>query len=63
MRNMSQVLSALVVLSLTHTLVDEVTQPGTYTVQFDASNLSSGMYFYRLEAGAFVATKSLLILK
>ena len=45
------------------TLLNEVKDPGTYTVQFDGSGLSSGVYFYRLQAGEFVATKRLLLLK
>ncbi|MGA9118492.1 MAG: T9SS type A sorting domain-containing protein, partial [Bacteroidota bacterium] len=39
------------------TLVNEVKQPGTYSVQFDGSHLASGVYFYRLQAGTFVDTK------
>jgi len=45
------------------TLVNEVKQPGTYTVQFDGSDLASGAYFYRIQAGDFVSTKKLLIVK
>ena len=45
------------------TLVNEVKQPGTYTVQFDASSLANGVYYYRLQAGDFVQTKKLMILK
>jgi hypothetical protein len=33
------------------TLLNEVKEPGRYTVQFDGSNLSSGVYFYQLRAG------------
>ncbi|NCQ12259.1 MAG: T9SS type A sorting domain-containing protein, partial [Bacteroidetes bacterium] len=36
---------------------------GFYSVSFDASNLSSGMYLYRLEAGNNVMTKKLLLVK
>jgi hypothetical protein len=44
-------------------LVNEVKQPGTYTVQWDASSLASGLYFYRLEAGALVYSKKSVFLK
>jgi Cellulase (glycosyl hydrolase family 5)/Secretion system C-terminal sorting domain len=45
------------------TLVNEVKEPGTYTVQFSGSGLASGVYFYRLQAGSFVQTKKLLLLR
>jgi hypothetical protein len=49
------------------TLVKEEKQPGTYEVTFDASDLSSGVYFYRLTAigehGTLAQTKSLAVLK
>lgn len=45
------------------TLVNEVKQPGRYEVTFDGTGLSSGVYFYRLQAGEFVDTKKLLLLK
>jgi hypothetical protein len=45
------------------TLVNEVKQPGAYAVQWDASGVASGVYFYRLQAGGFVQTKKLLLLK
>ncbi len=44
-------------------LVDEYKPAGTYEVNFDASHLSSGIYFYRLQAGAFVETKKMILLK
>jgi hypothetical protein len=45
------------------TLVNEVKQPGTYTVQWDASGMESGMYFYRLAAGSKTETKKLLLVR
>jgi photosystem II stability/assembly factor-like uncharacterized protein len=36
---------------------------GTYTVQFDASSLASGVYFYTLKAGEFVSTKKMIVVK
>jgi hypothetical protein len=45
------------------TLVNEVKQPGTYAVQFDARRLASGVYFYRLQAGAFVDVKKMLLVR
>jgi len=45
------------------TLLNEVKSPGTYTVEFDGSNLSSGVYVYRLQAGDFVSAKKMLVVK
>jgi glycosidase len=52
------------------TLVNEVKEPGTYTVEFDArlsggqgSSLTSGVFFYRLQAGDFVQTRKFLLLR
>ena len=45
------------------TLVSEVLAAGSYSVSFDASKLSSGMYIYTLKAGSFMASKKLLLVK
>lgn len=45
------------------TLVDDKQPVGHYRVQLDGKNLPGGMYFYRIQAGGFVQTKKLTILK
>lgn len=45
------------------TLVNEVQNAGSQTVTFDAGNMPSGMYFYKLEAGDQVFTKKMTLLK
>jgi len=45
------------------TLVNEAKQPGMYFITFDGSKLSSGVYFYKIEAGSFVQSKKMIILK
>jgi len=44
-------------------LVDEEKAPGEYTVTFDGSKLSSGVYFYRLHAGRFNETREMVLVK
>ncbi|MBK8984196.1 MAG: T9SS type A sorting domain-containing protein [Ignavibacteria bacterium] len=44
-------------------LINEVKSAGTYEVNFNGANLSSGVYFYRLESGNFVDTKKMFLLK
>jgi len=44
-------------------LVNENKPVGNYSVQFNASKLVSGIYFYRMESGSFSQTKKLLLLK
>ena len=48
---------------LVKTLVEDRQTAGTHSVAFNASNLSSGVYFYRLTAGNYVETKKLMLLK
>jgi hypothetical protein len=45
------------------TLVSKQQETGTYIVNWNASNLSSGVYFYRLDAGNFTATKKMMLVK
>ncbi|HRB01052.1 MAG TPA: T9SS type A sorting domain-containing protein, partial [Ignavibacteria bacterium] len=44
-------------------LVNETKQAGNYDYNFDASSLSSGMYFYKIEAGDFKKVKSMVLLR
>jgi hypothetical protein len=45
------------------TLTEGKQDAGTYTIVFDASRFSSGVYFYQITAGNFVATKKMMLLK
>jgi len=44
-------------------LVDEEKSVGNYMAEFDAANLSSGIYFYQLRAGEFVQMKKMILLR
>jgi endo-1,4-beta-xylanase len=48
---------------LVQTLINTVQAPGQYTVSFNAQNLASGVYFYQINAGNFIATKKLMLVK
>jgi dienelactone hydrolase len=44
-------------------LKNEIMKPGYFEVEFDASTIASGVYFYRIKAGDFVQTKKMILLK
>lgn len=45
------------------TLVDEYQEIGTYSKQFDASNLSAGIYLYKLQVNNFTSVKRMTLIK
>jgi hypothetical protein len=45
------------------TLVSGNVAAGRHDVKFDASTVSSGMYFYRLESGSLSSVKKMMLLK
>ena len=44
-------------------LVSEVKKAGTYEIEFNAANLASGTYIYKITAGNFIETRKLMVLK
>ena len=44
-------------------IVNQNLTPGSYSVDFDASSLSSGMYFYRIESQGFAQTRRMVLIK
>jgi len=44
-------------------LVNEQRTAGSHQINFDASDLATGMYMYRLQSGEFVQTKKLMLIK
>jgi len=44
-------------------LVDEVMNPGVYTITWNASSAASGVYFYRIVAGSYVQTKRMTLVR
>ena len=45
------------------TLLNEQKEPGYYEINFDGSNYSSGVYFYRINAGSFTSIKNMVLIK
>ena len=45
------------------TLVDEYKEAGTYEVEFNAEGITSGIYFYKLQAGSFTSVKKMILIK
>ena len=45
------------------TLVNEVKSAGQFSIEFNASELPSGIYFYRLESNGFTAIKKMILIK
>ena len=45
------------------TLVNEYKEPGVYVINFEASDLNSGMYIYEIEAGSFTQTRKMTLIK
>jgi pectate lyase len=45
------------------TLVNEVKSPGSYTLEWNAVNMPSGVYFYRIDAGGFTQVKKMILIK
>ncbi len=45
------------------TLVKEEKYAGEYSIKFNGSDLASGVYLYRIEAGTFTTTKKIVLLK
>lgn len=45
------------------TIINNTLSPGSYEIEFDGSNLSSGIYFYKLSSGRFTETKTMMLIK
>lgn len=47
----------------TRTLVNKIHSPGSYKIKFNASDLPSGVYFYKFQVGEFIQTRKMLLIK
>ncbi|MDZ4711425.1 MAG: T9SS type A sorting domain-containing protein [bacterium] len=45
------------------TLINEIIQPGNHFIDFNAANISSGVYFYRIQSGEFSDVKRMVVIK
>ena len=45
------------------TIVNEYQKEGLHTINFDASEISSGVYFYQISSGNFISTKKMVVIK
>jgi len=45
------------------TLADEMQEAGYHAVDFDGASLASGVYIYRLQAGSFVSSRKMMLMK
>ncbi|MCX8106662.1 MAG: T9SS type A sorting domain-containing protein, partial [Ignavibacterium album] len=45
------------------TLVNEYKEAGRYKIEFDASNIPSGIYYYKISAGSFSDVKKMMVIK
>jgi len=45
------------------TILDEERNPGNYSIEFNAAQLPSGVYIYRIESGSFVQTRKMILMK
>ncbi|RQW02426.1 MAG: T9SS C-terminal target domain-containing protein [Calditrichaeota bacterium] len=45
------------------TLVNDIKEAGTYSIEFNAANLPTGVYFYRIDAGSFTQIRKMMLVK
>lgn len=43
--------------------MNKTQEAGVYSIEFDGSNIASGIYFYKLETGSFALTKRMVLVK